>query len=255
MMPPEKLETPDERMRRLITGQFNKVLPRRFYKAVEVSDNNSIFLDGKAIKTPLKSNLRLPTKALAQAVAAEWQAQKDVIDPETMPLTKLANTAIDRATAEHQIIVDEITQYAGSDMVCYFAEGPRELISRQQQHWQPVHDWVVEKLYATFRKGAGITHITQPPETLESIRLHVAQFDPWQLTAVYVLTTLTGSALLSLMLQASAINPEDAWKAAHVDEDFQIEQWGEDDEAVRRRAWRKREYDGLAGFFDLLKVG
>ncbi len=252
-MPPEKIETPDERMRRLITGQFNKVLPRRFYKSVEVSENNSILLDGKPIKTPLKASLKLPTKALGRAVAAEWQAQREFIDAETMPLTKLANTAIDRATAEHQTIVDEITEYAGSDMVCYFAESPRELICRQQKHWQPMFDWAADKLNAEFRKAAGVTHVAQPPETLGAVRLHVAQFDPWQLTAVYVLTTLTGSALLSLMLQASAIKPEDAWQTAHVDEDFQIEQWGEDVEAVRRRALRKREYDGLAGFFDLLK--
>lgn len=254
MMPPEKLETPDERMRRLITGQFNKVLPRRFYKAVEVSDNNSILLDGKPIKTPLKASLQLPTKALGQAIAAEWQAQKDVIDPETMPLTKLANTAIDRATAEHQIIVDEITQYAGSDMVCYFAEGPRELISRQQQHWQRVHDWAAATLNAKFRKAAGISHIAQTAETLEAVRSHLAKLDGWQLTAVYVLTTLTGSALLSMSLQASAIAPESAWQAAHVDEDYQIEHWGDDDEAVRRRAGRKREYDGLIRFFELLKA-
>ena len=252
-MPSEKPETPDERMRRLITGQFNKVLPRRFYKAVQLSESNGILLDGKPVKTPLKASLQLPTKALGEAIAEEWRAQKDFIDPESMPLTKLANTAIDRATAEHTTIVDEITQYAGSDMVCYFAEGPRELFSRQQKHWQPVFDWAVDKLDARFRQGKGITHIAQPPETLETIRLHLTQFDPWQLTAVYVLTTLTGSALLSLMLQTAAITPEDAWHAAHVDEDFQIEQWGEDDEAVRRRASRKREYDGLTGFFDLLK--
>ena len=253
-MPPEKLETPDERMRRLITGQFNKVLPRRFYKTVEVSETNIILLDRKPIKTPLKASLQLPTNAMAQAVAAEWQAQKSVVDPELMPITKLANTAIDRATAEHQTIVDEITQYAGSDLVCYFAEGPRELISRQQKHWQPVHDWAVEKRGAKFRKAAGINHVAQPLETLEAIQLHVGQLDPWQLTAVYVLTTLSGSALLSLMLQAKAVQPEAAWQAAHVDEDFQIEQWGEDDEAVRRRAGRKREYDGMIRFFELLKA-
>jgi chaperone required for assembly of F1-ATPase len=252
-MPPEKLETPDERMRRLITGQFNKALPRRFYKSVQLSETNAILLDGKPVKTPLKASLQLPTKALGEAIAGEWLAQRDVIDPETMPLTKLANTAIDRATAEHRTIVDEITQYAGSDLVCYFAEGPTGLISRQQRHWQPVLDWTVATLDASFRKGAGISHVAQPPATLEATRQYVAQFDPWQLTAVYVLTTLTGSALLSLMLQAQAISPEAAWLAAHVDEDFQIEQWGEDEEAIRRRASRKREFDGLTGFLDLLK--
>jgi chaperone required for assembly of F1-ATPase len=244
-------ETPDERMRRLLTGQFQKQLPRKFYKDVQVSDANAILLDGKPIKTPMKNAFVLPTRKLAEAVAEEWRAQVKVIDPEAMPLTKLANTALDRATAERIPVIEEIIAYAGSDLVCYRADRPPELVQLQGHHWQPVLNWAASSLKAEFVSANSITHVPQSPASLSAVRHHVETLNPWQLTAVYVLMTLTGSCLLALMAKADA--PADQiWSAAHVDEDYQISQWGEDHEATARRKARRREFDGLINFFHLI---
>ena len=245
-------ETPDGRMKRLITGQFQKALPRRFYKIVEVSANNAVLLDGRSIKTPLKATLALPTLALASAVAAEWAAQVDVINPTTMPLTKLANTAIDRATSERQVILSEIVDYAGTDLVCYFATTPETLVQKQKHHWLPVLDWARNQLGATFAVAHGISHVAQTPDAIAAYRLHISALSAWRLTGVYVLTTLTGSALLSAMLEKNAISAANAWAATHVDEDFQIAHWGEDEEAKARRSGRHREFEGLVHYLELL---
>ena len=138
-------ETPDERMGRLLTDRIDRPLPKRFYKQVSISEDNGILLDGRTVKTPLKAVLRLPNRALAEAVVEEWRAQEKFINPALMPLTKLANTAIDRATTERQKVLDEITQYAGSDLVCYFAKTPPALLERQRQHWQPALQWVEQE--------------------------------------------------------------------------------------------------------------
>lgn len=245
-------ETPDDRMRRLLTGKFERKLPRKFYKDVQVSDANAILLDGKPIKTPMKNALVMPTHKLALAVAKEWTAQSKVIDPETMPLTKLANTALDRATVERHSVLDEIIAYAGSDLVCYHADRPPDLVKLQKLHWQPVLDWAQTKLNATFNSTSSITHVQQSDACLNAVRKHVDTLNQWQLTGVYLLMTLTGSCLLSLMAQAKS--PADLiWAAAHVDEDYQISQWGEDREASERRKGRKREFDGLVEFFELIE--
>jgi chaperone required for assembly of F1-ATPase len=246
-------ETPDDRMRRLLTGQFQRQLPRKFYKSVQIADNNAILLDEKPVKTPLKNALVLPSHALALAIAAEWNAQKDVIDPETMPLTKLANTALDRATTERQSVLNEIVSYAGSDLVCYRADRPPELVQLQQHNWQPVLEWAKQALQADFKTATGISHIQQSDDCLIAVRDHITRFDAWQLTGVYLLMTLTGSTLLALMAPSNATSPEAIWAAAHVDEDYQISQWGEDKDAMARRALRKREFDGLLQFFQLIR--
>lgn len=248
-------ESPDDRIRRLVTAQFKKQLPRKFYKTVEVSENNGILLDGKAVKTPLKSALVMPYRALAQAVAAEWGAQDKVIDPETMPLTKLANTALDRATAERQHVLDEIVQYAGSDLVCYWADRPPDLVALQRQHWQPVLDWAATALAAPFTAITGVVHQPQSTAALNAVHVRVERFGPWELTGLYLLTTLTGSVLVSLMMQAGALTPQAAWSCVHLDEDYQIAQWGEDAEAMARRASRKQELEALVQYFEMLKVG
>jgi chaperone required for assembly of F1-ATPase len=245
-------ETPDERMRRLLTGQFTRQLPRKFYSSVEVSDSNGILLDGRSVKTPMKNTLVLPNRKLANAVAAEWLAQVKVIDPELMPTTKLANTALDRATAERQHVLDEIAEYAGSDLVCYWADRPPDLVAMQRKHWQPIITWANATLTAQFKIASGIMHITQDANSLHATRSRAETFDPWVLTSVYLLMTLTGSSLLALMLQAGAITADAAWAATHVDEDYQISQWGEDNEAIARRASRRREFDGLINFLTLL---
>jgi chaperone required for assembly of F1-ATPase len=245
-------ETPDERMRRLLTGQFIRQLPRKFYKSVDVSDLNGILLDGRPVKTPMKNTLVLPNRKLAEAVAAEWHAQQKTIDPETMPTTKLANTALDRATAERDHVLGEIVEYAGSDLVCYWTDRPPELVAKQRKHWQPILNWANATLPASFKTATSLTHISQDDLSLKAVRARAETFDPWVLTSVYLLMTLTGSSLLALMLEARAADADAIWNAAHVDEDYQISQWGEDNEAKTRRQNRRREFDGLVQFFELL---
>jgi chaperone required for assembly of F1-ATPase len=247
-----KTETEDERLQRLSRGRVERPLPKRFYKKVQVSEENRILLDSRGVKTPLKAVLQLPNRRLADAVAAEWKAQADVINPALMPLTKLANTAIDRATSERTHVVNEIVQYAGSDLILYRAEQPEKLVSLQQQHWDPVLAWVQKTLDAKFESIAGIVHKAQEESALSALRVAVESRDPWHLTPLYLLTTLTGSALLALMFEQKAASPEAIWSAAHVDEDFQVSQWGEDWEAKLRRNARRREFDGLVQFLSLL---
>lgn len=246
-------ETEAERLDRLARDRVERPLPKRFYKDVQVSDDNRILLDGRGVKTPLKAPLQLPNRRLADAVAAEWMAQVDVINPALMPLTKLSNTAIDRATAERQHVIDEIVQYANSDLVLYRASEPENLVALQAELWDPVLKWAANKHGMVFHPVSGITHRAQDAEALARLRAGISALDNWRLTAAYLLTTLTGSALLAVMLEQGAVTPETCWAAANLDEDFQVSQWGEDWEARLRREARGREFNGLVQFLGLLE--
>ncbi len=246
------IEDADARMRRLLTGRMDRRLPKRFYKDVAISGDNGILLDGKTVKTPMKAALRLPNRALAEAVASEWQAQRDVINPGLMPITKFANTAIDRAVSERDSVIEELLSYAGSDLVCYRAEGPVVLVALQAQHWDPVIACAAAQWHARFRVTIGLVHVQQDEPAIAAIRTIIAALDPFRLTALYCLATLTGSALVSLMLLQGRLAPDAAWSAAHVDEDYQFTEWGTDAEALARRAVRKAEFDGLAHFLNLV---
>jgi chaperone required for assembly of F1-ATPase len=247
-------ETEDQRLDRLSRDQTGKPLPKRFYKQVSIGNDNGILLDGRCVKTPMKAALILPTRALAEAVAVEWQAQEKEINPALMQLTKLSNTAIDRATAERSNVIREIVDYAGSDLVCYRADRPTALIQAQETAWNPVLDWARRRLNAHFTTAAGIIHVNQPQEALQAVERQLTGLGNYHLTAAYILTTLTGSALLALMLLDGASSPEVLWKAAHVDEDYQIAEWGEDEEAAARRANRRREFDSAVIFLTLLET-
>ena len=246
-------ETEDERYQRIVTERLQRPMPKRFYKLASVSEVNGILLDGKSVKTPLKSALVLPNRTLAEAVAAEWQAQEVHINPALMPLTKLANTAIDRATHERASVVNEIVDYAGSDLVCYWAATPPALVERQLQHWLPIVDWAEATLRAKFKIARGITHIPQSIEAIAAVQFFAEAQDQWHLTALFLLTTLSGSTLLAAKILSGEISVNDAWSAAHVDEDYQIEQWGLDWEAEQRRTSRRREFDGLVTFLKLME--
>ena len=225
--------------------------PRRFYSEVAVSIGNDILLDGKPVKTPGKRLLNLPTAALAEAVAAEWRAQGEKIDPATMIMTKLANTALDRVIPERGRIIAEMVEFAGSDLVCYRAVSPDELIEMQAKLWDAVIDWALAHLDARFTVTEGVTHKRQPVSALKAIETHFAAIEPFPLTAIHNMMTLTGSALLAAMTAAGGITPEAAWQAAHADEDFQIQQWGEDEEAAERRERRRQEFIACARFAEL----
>ena len=228
--------------------------PRRFYKTASLSPDNAILLDGRPVRTPMKAVLVLPSAALARAVAGEWQLQGEKIDPATMPLTRLANTAIDRVTPGRPRIVTEMLEFAGSDLTCYRAETPPELVDRQALAWNPVLDWAVAELDAAFRVTAGIVHRPQPEAALRAIQAHLQGLDPFVLTGLHNMMTLTGSLLIAAMTVAGRIAPEAAWLAAHTDEDFQIAQWGADAEARQRRELRHREFLAGHNFTALLQT-
>ncbi|MBG1231701.1 ATP12 family chaperone protein [Aestuariivirga litoralis] len=246
-------ETEDQRWERLSQDKVDRPLPRRFYKDVAVGEGNKILLDGRAVKTPLKAAFSLPTHPLAEAVADEWRAQEKLINPALMPLTKLANTAIDRAGPERAHVAGEVVGFAGSDLVFYRADAPEKLVALQAAAWDPILDWAKQALDARFLGASGIIYVKQPEAALRAVEAHIAGLDAFKLTAVHNLTTLTGSALLALMIHSGAIDSASGWAAAHVDEDYQISTWGEDHEAARRRANRKADFEGTVKFLSLLK--
>jgi chaperone required for assembly of F1-ATPase len=232
-------------------------LPKRFYERVETEDEAggvSLRLDGKPVRTPGKAELVLPTKALAEAVADEWRGQGERIDPATMPLTRLANSVIDGVKGREDAVKDDILGYGRSDLVCYRAEGPEKLAALQTKHWDPVAAWAKTELHAPMHLAEGVMHVTQDEASLDAIAACLAEFDAWGLAALHVMTGLTGSALLALAVALGRLSPEEAWAAAHVDEDWQISQWGEDDEAKARRDNRHRDFAAAAHFGQLLGV-
>ena len=220
-------------------------LRKRFYSQAHVGEAEAggfpLLLDGKPVKTPARRALTAPTAPLAQTIADEWNAQAELIDPARMPLTRLANAVIDEVADALKPVVDEVAQYLGSDLLCYRADAPPGLVERQAQHWDPVLAWAHEALGARFMLAQGVMAITQPGEALAAARAKIPA-EPWRLGAVSLITTLTGSALLALALERGALEPEAAWAAAHVDEDWQMSQWGRDAAALERRAYRYAEF-------------
>lgn len=234
-----------------------KPLPRRFYTAVTVGraatgPGHAILLDGRAARTPGKRALILPTLRLAEAVAGEWSSQVTLIDPARMPLTRLVNTAIDGVSVRLTEVAADVVRYAGSDLMCYRAEYPDGLVGRQAQLWDPILAWVCAAHGAQLRITRGIVHVDQPPEVAERLAAAVAPLDALRLTALHVMTTLMGSALLGLAVLARSLTPEAAWEAAHVDEDWQISEWGADAEATARRARRWQEMQAAAAMLALV---
>jgi chaperone required for assembly of F1-ATPase len=231
-------------------------LPRRFHVAASIraeGDGHTVLLDGRPVRTPAKAPLVVPTAALATAIAAEWDAQGERIDPATMPLTRLANSTIDTVTPNRVRLAEEVVAYAGCDALCYRAEAPAGLVRRQQQVWDPILAAAERALGAPFAVSAGIVHRAQSPTTLEAVRRAVDACDPWRLAAVHVMTTLAGSAVLALAVADGRLDVDAAWEAAHVDEDWQIAQWGVDAEATARRARRRSDMTAAARLLETLR--
>ncbi len=224
---------------------------RRFYTSVAVTEDLGIALDGRPVKTPMRAPLLLPTRALAEAVAAEWAGQGAEINPAAMILTKLANTAIDRVTPDRARIEAEVLDFANSDLVCYRADRPPDLVQRHRAQWDPVIDWARIALDAPFEVTVGIVHKPQPEHAITACALALKDLNDFELAACHSIMTLTGSSLIALMLARRATVPEAAWIAAHVDEDYQVEHWGEDHEAQSRRAARYTEYMACCRFMAL----
>jgi len=218
-------------------------LRQRFYRGAEVNDTAegfAVLLDGKPVRTPGRRALAAPARTLADAIAAEWQAQRDVVDPARMPLTRLANSIIDGVADNAVAVADEIGRYLASDLLLYRAEAPARLVEREAAAWDPVIAWARDDLGARFVLAQGSVHIVQPPEALAAARTAIPT-DPWRLGAASSITTLTGSALLALALTHGRLTADQVWAAAHVDEDWNMEQWGRDALVLERRAYRFAE--------------
>jgi chaperone required for assembly of F1-ATPase len=220
-------------------------LSKRFYKAVSVEQReggHAVLIDGKPVKTPGRVVLTLPTQPAAQLVADEFAAQETEIDPVTMPVMRIANSAVDGVANDTVSVADDIVKFSGTDLLFYRAASPQTLVQRQAEAWDPVLDWVRRDIGARFFLAEGVMHVEQPHESIEAIRGHVAKrTNPLRLSAMHVMTTLTGSALLALAVEANALDAEAAWAAAHVDEDWNIDQWGGDADAEQRRDFRKKD--------------
>ncbi len=251
----EGLSHPDPIRRAQI--QMKKPLPKRFYKAVtiaEVDEGHSIELDGKAIRTPARKLLVVATKPLAELLVHEWEAQVEVIDPSTMPVTRLLNTAIDGVAADTQAVFDDIVRFSSSDLLCYRAEAPQALVERQRDLWDPVLDWAGNSLGARFILIEGVMHHDQPPEAISAYSAALRRHDDaTTLAALHTITTLTGSALLALAFADGTLPADKVWSLAHLDEDWTIEHWGSDEEAEERRAKRFEDFKAAADVFLALK--
>jgi chaperone required for assembly of F1-ATPase len=239
------------------TRRATASLPKRFYSAVAVvpiegTSGFRVLLDGKPMRTPAKHHVELPTRALAEAIAGEWAAQGERIYPASMPLTRLANSAIDGVITRQAQVRADIAKYASSDLVCYRAEQPAALVAQQRAAWDPILAWASDTLRARLVVANGIMPATQPAEAIAAIGASLEQHDAFALVAMHVMTTLMGSALLALAHAHGRISAEAAWAAAHVDEDFQISQWGEDSEAKARRARRWAEMAAASRLLALL---
>jgi chaperone required for assembly of F1-ATPase len=231
---------------------------RRFYKAVEVGEADggyALLLDGRRARTPGRNPVAARSRALMLEAAAEWERQRETIDPVDMPLTRLLNSAIDGVAHTMAETRADILAYAGSDLLCYRAEEPETLAARQAQAFDPVLHWAADSLGARFNVTTAVMHVPQPPEALTAIRAALDTYtDPVDLAALSVMTTLPGSALLALAVARGFLSAGAAWRAAHVDEDFQAERWGEDAEAMARGKARRREFEAAATVIALTRA-
>jgi chaperone required for assembly of F1-ATPase len=213
---------------------------KRFYKTVDIEGPTDgvwrILLDGRPVRTPGRVHLDIATDALAEAIAAEWRAQSEKIDPNSMPLTSLASTAADRVGPLRGPVTDQLLGFVQSDMVCYRADSPRELVARQDACWQPLVDWLEQRFDARLTVTSGVMPVSQPEAAGRAVRAALAALDDDALTAVSCAAAATGSLVLALALIEGRLDPEAAIEAAHLDELWQAEQWGSEDHAVERRA-------------------
>ncbi|MEM0909171.1 MAG: ATP12 family protein [Pseudomonadota bacterium] len=221
---------------------------KKFYQAADIKEENdgafAVVLDGKPVRTPSRALLKAPARA-AEAIAAEWNAQDVFIEPLTMPLTRLANTAIDGVTAARESVAEDIVKIAGNDLLVYRADRPQGLVERQAAHWDPILTRFESRFRVSVRTTSGIMPVTQHDDLAPAVRATLPG-EPMPLAALHQLTTLTGSALIALGLLDGTLSFAGAWDAAHVDEDWNIKEWGEDAEAVERRANRRRDAEAAA---------
>lgn len=226
---------------------------KRFWTAVSITPDG-IALDGKPVRTPGRVPLVLPTSALAEAVADEWRAVGETIDPRAMPLTGLANAAIDRIAADPHRFAAGLAAYGETDLLYYRAAEPPELVARQAAAWDPLLDWARARYDVHFETATGVMHHPQPPATVDRLAEAVAALDAFQLAALSPLVTVSGSLVAALALLEGAADAETVWAASQVDEAWQAEQWGEDELAVKATAARRADFDAGARLLALLRA-
>lgn len=225
-------------------------LPKRFFQVAEATARDGAYaltLDGKTARTPGRAPLVVADKALAEALAAEWSALGERIDPAKLPLTRIINSAIDGVADQMDAVRAEVVKYVGTDLVCYRAEEPAGLVAAQEAAWEPLVSWMREVHGVRLALAAGIVHVPQPEEVSSAVARALQPLDALTLAAVHTVTTLSGSAVIALAQLQGKLAAAEAWAAAHVDEDWQMEQWGQDELALERRAarWREMEAAGL----------
>jgi len=228
---------------------------KRFWKDVAVEPGQegwAVKLDGRPVKTPARAALAVPSEVLAEAIAEEWRAVGETIDPRAMPLTGLANAAIDRVAPDPSAFASKLAEYAEGDLACYRAEGPSALVARQETSWDPLLAWARRRYDVDFVTTFGLMHVAQPPATVERLSHAVAALDPFRLAGLSPLVTIGGSLVAALAVLENAITPEEAWEAVSVDDRWQFEQWGADAEARTAMENRRRDFLAAARFLDLL---
>ena len=228
---------------------------KRFWKevATEREDGGwTIKLDGRPVKTPARAPLLVPTEGLAEAIADEWRSVGDTIDPRAMPLTGLANAAIDRVAPERQAFAQSLAAYGEADLACYRAEGPRELVVRQEHSWDEMLGWGRRRFDVDFATTSGLMHIAQPQATVERLAHAVAALDAFRLAGLSPLVTVGGSLIAALAVLEKALTPEQAWDAVSIDDRWQLEQWGADLEAEQALENRRRDFFAAALFLELV---
>jgi chaperone required for assembly of F1-ATPase len=228
---------------------------KRFYReaaAAPAEGGVAILLDGRPVRTPARRPLVVPTEELAEAIAGEWNGQGDTIDPLAMPLTGLANAAIDRVAPDPAAFAKGLAAYGESDLLCYRADAPQPLVGRQQERWDRLLAWAGRRYEVDFETVCGVIHRPQPPETVESLARAVAARDPFRLAALSPLVTVSGSLVIALALAEGEVGLEEAWAAATLDEAWQAEQWGVDPLGAAALAERRRDFDAAYRFLTLL---
>lgn len=229
---------------------------KRFWKAAEAGREEggwAVRLDGKPLKTPMRKLLLAPTEALARAIAGEWTSAGEQVDPRSMPLTGLANAAIDRARADRPAFAAALAKYAEADLTCYRAERPRELVERQAHSWDALLGWARRRFDVDFRVISGIVHVDQPQATVDRLSHAIVVLDEFRLAGLSPLVTIGGSLIVALAVLEGELSPEDAWEAVSIDDRWQLEQWGADAEAEERIQNRHLDFLAAAEFLKLLE--
>ena len=229
---------------------------KRFWKqaTVEATDGGyCVKLDGRAVKTPAKRPLVLPTQAMAQAIAAEWDAQQGLVNPETMPVTRAANSALDKVAVQFDEVAGLLAAYGETDLLCYRATGPAALIARQAAGWDPLLDWAAQELGAPLRVTSGVVHVAQPDASIARLTALVHSFTAFELAAVHDLIAISGSLLLALAVTKGRIGVKQAWDLSRIDETWQNEQWGIDEDAAVLEAFKQSALEQADRFFGLCR--